>query len=121
MNDNMLDELPELLPEKREPTKLVGVDERGNRVGEDHPRAKLTDHEVDLIRELWETRAEWGGSVRKIAEKFEVGKSQIHEIVTFRSRTDYPTGFRRVRVLVAGRERFGTCSLVDRENVADLI
>lgn len=32
----------------------VFVNEAGRRVGESHPRAKLTDHEVDLIRQLAE-------------------------------------------------------------------
>ena len=46
--------------------RIAGKGER-RRIGESHPRAKLTDHEIDLIREL----AEDGLSVAQIAEKFE--------------------------------------------------
>ena len=81
-----------------EGTAIVGVDENGNRVGEDHPRAKLTDHEVELIRELYETRAEWGGSARKIAEKFEVSKSTVVMIANYQRRATTPVGWRTVRL-----------------------
>ena len=47
---------------------VVAVNERGRRIGESHPRAKLTDHEVDLIREL----AEEGLTYEDIARKFEL-------------------------------------------------
>lgn len=73
-------------------TKLVGVDERGNRVGEDHPRAHLSNHEVDLIRDL----AEGGMAQRMIAEKFEISRGTVSDIVRFRRRASYPVGFRRV-------------------------
>jgi predicted DNA-binding protein (UPF0251 family) len=112
MTDDPLDDLPDLLPEKREPTKLVGIDEHGNRVGEDHPRAKLTDHEVELIRQLHE---EGGLSMREIAEKFEVAKSTIVAIVNYQRRVSYPTGWRRVKVVIAGHERVGGVSLVQRD------
>ena len=48
--------------------KIVAVNEHGRRIGESHPRAKLTDHEVDLIREL----AEQGLTHEQIARKFEL-------------------------------------------------
>lgn len=76
-------------------TKIVGVDENGNRVGEDHPKAKLTDHEVELIRELYEGG---GLSMREIAEKFEVAKSTIVAIVNFNRRATAPMGWRRVKI-----------------------
>lgn len=105
--DDPLDDLPEALPEERKPTRLVAVDDNGNRVGEDHPRAKLTNAEVDLIRQLWEERDEHPISIRQIAEKFEVGKSIIHGIVTFQRRATYPTGFRRVAVTPGAAAIFG--------------
>ena len=43
----------------------------------------LTDAEVELVRELHE---EWGHSYRSLAEKFEVSKSHIRDLVVFRRR-----------------------------------
>lgn len=34
-------------------SKSIKPDEHGRRFGEGAPRAKLTDHEVELIRTLW--------------------------------------------------------------------
>lgn len=81
--------------------KLVGVNELGQRVGEDHPRARLTNHEVDLIRELGDEldhrgRRKWGR--RKLSEKFEVSTWTIQSILECRSRAQYPAQFKRVEV-----------------------
>ena len=43
----------------------------------------LTDHEVELVRQVYEAG---GISLREVAEKFEVSKQHIHDIVTFRRR-----------------------------------
>jgi predicted DNA binding protein len=43
----------------------------------------LTDHEVELVRVVYEMG---DISIRKLAEKFEVSRSHIHDIVTFRRR-----------------------------------
>ena len=47
------------------------------KAGENHHRAKLTDHDVDLLRAI---RKE-GWSYRLLALKFEVSKSQVRNIV----------------------------------------
>ncbi len=81
--------------------KLVAINENGIRMGEGHGRAKLTDHDVELIQSLLEARevliAEYTkvglarGFVHRvlnekqlsyawIAEKFEVSKSLIKRI-----------------------------------------
>jgi hypothetical protein len=86
-------------------TKLVGVNERGNRVGEDHQSAKLSDEEVELIREL--ANPSDGAAPmaqRLIAEKFEISRGTVSDIVTFRRRASYPVGFRRVKITVGGRD-----------------
>ncbi len=62
---------------------FVAVNEQGIRLGETHPNADLTDHEVDLIREL---REKDGMSYAMLAEKFEVPKSTIHMICTYQRR-----------------------------------
>lgn len=82
----------------------VVVNERGRRIGESHPRARLTDHEIDLIREL----AEEGMSYTKIAEKFEgmVSRNSIGEIVRCEKRAQIPARMKRLgakrRVLEEG-------------------
>lgn len=52
------------------------------RVGEDHPRADLTSHEVDLVRELHDG----GMGYRAIARKFEVSKACVRDIIKGRRR-----------------------------------
>ena len=74
--------------------KVVGVNERGLRVGEDHQHARLTDAECELIRQLHEQ----GMSYKKLADKFEVGKSTIADIVKMRRRGQYLVGWRTVQV-----------------------
>lgn len=73
-------------------SRLVGVNERGLRVGEDHQRATLTDGDVDRMRELY---AEGYGYTR-LAKMFEVSRRHVRDIVKFRKRVDTPTAWRRV-------------------------
>lgn len=54
----------------------------GGRVGEQHQHAKLSDHEVELVRRM---RAE-GLTYDCIAEKMEVSKSCVADICTWRRR-----------------------------------
>lgn len=59
---------------------VVQLNERGNRIGQSNPMAKLTDHEVELLLELREERDESGR--RKygygwLAKKFEVSRSCV--------------------------------------------
>jgi predicted DNA-binding protein (UPF0251 family) len=72
----------------------VAVNEHGIRLGQYHHRAKLTDHEVELIRQLHEE----GLSYTQLAEKFDVGKSTIQDICTYRRRAQTPTIWRGVRI-----------------------
>ena len=62
----------------------TGCCERGEgwRVGETHHRAKLSDHEVELIRVL----REGGMKIVEIARKFECSPQNIWMIVNYRSR-----------------------------------
>lgn len=55
----------------------------GNRLkGDSHPRAELTDGEVEQLRAL----SEQGWGVRPLARKFGVSPSQVCKIVGFKSR-----------------------------------
>ena len=75
--------------------RTIGVNERGNRVGETHHRARLTDHDVDLMRELWE---EGKITTGELAEKFEVSWSTVHDIVTYQKRAQTVARWREIRI-----------------------
>ena len=71
--------------------EMVGVNKKNYRVGVSHHRAKITDHEVDLIRQLRDE----GMMCREIAEKFEIGESTVWDIVKCKTRAQYPARWRR--------------------------
>jgi len=62
--------------------RIVGVNAQGNRIGEDHPAAKLTDHEVELLLEMHEENIGY----RKLAKIFEISPSQVRNICKGRKR-----------------------------------
>jgi len=62
--------------------KFVPVNERGLRIGEGHPRARLTDGDVECIRAL----AEAGLRYAEIAVKFEITKWMVGRICRFERR-----------------------------------
>lgn len=62
---------------------FVAVNEQGVRLGETHPNADLSDHEVDLIRDF---REKEGMSYAWLAEKFEVPKATIQKICQYQRR-----------------------------------
>lgn len=78
----------------QKPAKIVvAVNERGGTIGEDHPRAVLSDAEVGWLLEL---RGE-GYSYSWLAMKFEVSKSCVQKICNGGRRSVTPTGYRRIR------------------------
>lgn len=79
--------------------KTVAVNDAGQRIGEDHPNAKLTDRDIDLIRHLHEKD---GLSYAVLAEKFEVGKSTIQMICQYRRRAQSVSRFKKVHVPTDG-------------------
>jgi hypothetical protein len=58
-------------------TRTVAVNENGYRVGEDHQRARITNGEVETILKLHED----GMGYHRIAQKFDISKSQVRNIV----------------------------------------
>ena len=52
---------------------------RGRRTGESHPAAKLTQRDVDLMRELHEA----GAGYTRLAEKFAISRVQVRRIVGY--------------------------------------
>lgn len=75
--------------------KLVALNQNGNRIGENHPRAKLLDHEVDQVLELLDA----GLSYSKVADKFDVSKSCVAHIATGRRRGQAVARVVRVSVI----------------------
>lgn len=73
--------------------KLVAVNESGCRIGEDHPKATLSDATIDLIRELHEDQ---GKSYGYIAMKFKISKVYVQMICTYRRRAQTPDRWVRV-------------------------
>ena len=76
--------------------RYVGVNDHGNPVGEYHPRAKLTDEDVELIRQLRESDPPM--PMREIAAKFEVSVGTVHDVVSYRRRATSYVGWRKVRI-----------------------
>lgn len=98
-------------------SKLVAINENGNRMGESHGRAKLTDHDVELVVGLLDCREglmreylKVGLSRREIervlhtaqlsyagiAEKFEVSKSLVKAIADGRVRSRVAVRWKRI-------------------------
>lgn len=85
--------------------KDVLVNEKGRRIGETHPRAKLTDHEIDLIRDLAEDTVDpdtgavvlRGLSMEQIAAKFEVTKGYVSKVVNCQLRAQVAARAKRRR------------------------
>jgi DNA-binding NarL/FixJ family response regulator len=66
--------------------RLLAVNERGYVVGEQHHRAKLTDHEVTLVLELLDS----GMSERRVAEKMEISRRTVRDYKAAKTRAQTP-------------------------------
>lgn len=73
--------------------RMLAVNDRGQRIGESHPRAVLTDHEVGLLQDLRDE----GYSYSSLAAMFEVSKGTVAKILTGQRRCQTPAGFKRAR------------------------
>lgn len=81
--------------------RIVAVNEQGLPVGQFHHRAKLSDHEIDLIRDLHDE----GLTYIVLAAKFEVSKSCIAGICQCRRRAQTPERYKVVQEHEAPRSR----------------
>lgn len=75
--------------------RIVRVSAKGLRVGEDHPRARLTDQEVDRARYLHE---EEGLGVVELSRIYEISKGSMHDLLSYRRRATPVAGTRVVRI-----------------------
>ena len=73
--------------------RFVPVNDARRRIGESHPGAVLTDHEVELVHALHED----GMTIAEISRKMEVTKGCIWKIVHGYRRGQVPAGWVRVR------------------------
>lgn len=62
---------------------FIAVDENGLRIGETHPNAKLTDAQVDEMRDLHEHQR-W--TYDRLAEHFGCPKATVQKICTYARR-----------------------------------
>lgn len=85
--------------------RLSAINGKGYPIGEDHHRAILTDHEVDLVFDLRDE----GLSLGRIAKAMEVSKSCIAKILSGRTRSQIAAAFiRRVPIACDAVENLRT-------------
>jgi hypothetical protein len=61
---------------------IIKLSDRGLRIGESHGRAKLTDRDVELLRQL----RDQGWSLTHLAEKFDLSRRHVLRICSHRQR-----------------------------------
>lgn len=76
-------------------SKLIAVNELGRRIGEDHQHARLTNEQVERIRDLHEDH---GLKYSQLAAMFQVSKSAIAGICQYRRRAQTPFGWKKLEV-----------------------
>ena len=69
---------------------VVALNAAGRRIGEGHPRAVLSDHEVDLVLELLDDRAL---SQQQVADIMEISRRSVRDIGTGRRRAQIPAAW----------------------------
>lgn len=73
--------------------KLIAVNEQGKRIGESHHHAKLTNEEVERIRDLHEYHSL---TYTQLASMYCVSKSMIAGICQYRRRAQTPFGWKKL-------------------------
>jgi hypothetical protein len=73
----------------------IAVGERGQPIGEHHHGAKLTDAEVEHMRDLYE---EGVVGYKTLARFFKVSWQSVKMICTYRRRATTPVGWKTLRV-----------------------
>jgi hypothetical protein len=81
--------------------RFLALNESGTqRIGEDHPRARLTNAQVEAIRDKYEAGIAGTGpriGYRLLARQFGVSKRTIRDIVSYSSRNQWAARWKRVR------------------------
>jgi hypothetical protein len=79
--------------------KLVACNELGDRIGEGHRNARLTDAQVEEIRDRFEAHPVGHAAhegYRVLSRAFGVSKRTIRDIVDYRRRNVWPAKWKRV-------------------------
>lgn len=74
---------------------VVAINEKGRRIGDSHQRSRISNHDVDLMREL---REEHRLSYKELAEKFDVSESLVKQICNYRIRSQTPVRWKIIDV-----------------------
>lgn len=83
-------------------TRLIGVNDKGYRVGKYHHSTRIRDETVNEIRELRESA---GWTIDQLCAHFHLSNSTIRKIVYYERRAQTPVAFRRVDELRNSRWR----------------
>lgn len=75
--------------------KTIAVNNKGYAIGEDHRNARLSNEQVDRIRDLHEDH---GLKYSQLAAMFQVSKSAIAGICQYRRRAQTPFGWKTLDV-----------------------
>lgn len=75
--------------------KLIAMNELGKRIGENHHNAKLSDEQIERIRDLHEDH---NLSYGQLAAMYQVSKSMIAGICQYRRRAQTPFGWKKLNV-----------------------
>lgn len=74
-----------------------GVSDKGVPLGEAHPKAKLTDEEVEAIRTAYDNGE---GGYRKLARRFGISRTFLRDIVQMKRRNTTPDDYKTVNLEV---------------------
>jgi hypothetical protein len=80
--------------------RFVALNEEGTqRIGEDHPRAKLSDAQVEQIRDEYEAHPQGHPEhvgYRLLAKKWNIHPSMVRNIVTYRRRNQWAGRWKQI-------------------------
>lgn len=74
---------------------IVAISDRGRRCGEGHPKARLSDAQVDEMRDL----NEGGWGYKRLAARFQVPVGTVADICTYTRRVAIVAGAKRINLL----------------------
>lgn len=77
--------------------KQIALNERGQRIGESHHKAKLSNDDVDTILYLREAGLSYGQIAAKFDDGMTVSKSTVRDICQGRIRAQIPDRYITVR------------------------
>ena len=77
----------------KKPSKFVAVNEFGWRIGQDHHNAKLSNDDIDHIRDL---REDLGLSYSEIARRYSISVAGVQKICNYTRRSQSVDHFKKV-------------------------